>query len=99
MKNKMTGKPRKDPNTGYMQSHSLSTTDVTKMAGTAAGPESLYSKRNFPEEKRRYWDTLASQVTEKSDIFNRNHQLNEEQQKQHFQSWEGLWGRPGNGAP
>jgi len=99
MKNKMTGKPRKDPNTGYMQSHSLSTIDVTKMAGTAAGAESLYSKRNFPEEKRRYWDTLASQVTEKSDIFNRNHQLNEEQQKQHFQSWEGLWGRPGNGAP
>jgi hypothetical protein len=27
-----TGKPRKDPTTGYMMSHSLHTTDVTQSA-------------------------------------------------------------------
>ena len=33
-----TGKPRIDPNTGYMMSHSLSSTDVTRRA---AGPASI----------------------------------------------------------
>ena len=28
----VTGKPRKDPDTGYMMNHSLSTTDVTRLA-------------------------------------------------------------------
>ena len=27
-----TGKPRRDPDTGYMMNHSLSTTDVTRLA-------------------------------------------------------------------
>lgn len=27
-----TGKPRKDPDTGYMMNHGLSTTDVTRLA-------------------------------------------------------------------
>ena len=30
MKNQMTGRPHKDPNTGYMMDHSLNTTDITK---------------------------------------------------------------------
>ena len=30
MKQSQAGRPRKDPSTGYMLSHSLSTTDVTK---------------------------------------------------------------------
>ena len=25
--------------------------------------------------------------------------MEEQQQKQHFESWETFWGRPGNGAP
>ena len=32
LKEMSTGKPRKDPATGYMMSHSLSSTDVTKSA-------------------------------------------------------------------
>ena len=32
MKEKHTGKPHKDPATGYMMSHGLSSTDVTKLA-------------------------------------------------------------------
>ena len=32
MKNSATGKPRKDPDTGYMMDHSLSSTDVTRLA-------------------------------------------------------------------
>lgn len=30
-----TGKPRRDPSTGYLMSHSLSTTDVTQLASQA----------------------------------------------------------------
>ena len=33
---KVTGKPKRDPSTGYMMNHSLGTTDVTQMA-TAKG--------------------------------------------------------------
>ena len=33
---KVTGKPNRDPSTGYMMNHSLGTTDVTQMA-TAKG--------------------------------------------------------------
>ena len=29
---KVTGKPKRDPSTGYMMNHSLSTTDVTQLA-------------------------------------------------------------------
>ena len=32
MKNSKTGKPRKDPETEYMMDHSLSSTDVTRLA-------------------------------------------------------------------
>ena len=32
MKNSIGGKPRKDPNTGQMMDHSLSSTDVTRLA-------------------------------------------------------------------
>ena len=35
MKNATTGKPRKDPETGYMMDHSLPTTDVTRLAVNA----------------------------------------------------------------
>ena len=32
MKNQTTGRPRKDPATGYMMDHSLNSTDITKHA-------------------------------------------------------------------
>ena len=32
MKSQSTGRPQKDPSTGYMMSHGLSSTDVTRLA-------------------------------------------------------------------
>ena len=32
MGDKVTGRPRRDPSTGYMMNHSLGTTDVTQLA-------------------------------------------------------------------
>ena len=38
-------------------------------------------------------------VADKQDYNRHNREYDEEQQKQHFQSWETFWGRPGYGAP
>ena len=47
MKQSQAGRPRKDPSTGYMLSHSLSTTDVTKA--------------QVPGNVHRYWHLLVIQ--------------------------------------
>ena len=39
------------------------------------------------------------EVADKQDYNRHNREYDEEQQKQHFQSWETFWGRPGYGAP
>ena len=39
------------------------------------------------------------EVADKLDYNRHNREYDEEQQKQHFQSWETFWGRPGYGAP
>ena len=59
MKEKYTGKPHKDPSTGYMMSHGLSSTDVTRMADKK-GANAYASSRN--ENKQRYVDSLSHQV-------------------------------------
>ncbi len=44
LKEMSTGKPKKDPSTGYLMSHALPSTDVTKIAdkkGYAASPLSF----------------------------------------------------------
>jgi len=97
MKDKQTGKPHKDPATGYMMSHGLSSTDVTKLADKKGSQ--FLSTRSGHDDKRRYWDTLNSQVSEKLDYSHRHKEFDEEQQKRHFESWETFWGRPGYGAP
>jgi len=89
-----TGNPKRDPSTGYMMNHSLSTTDVTKLA-SLQGPQPWHSADN----KQQYWDQLTGQVSEKQNIGALGKQIDEKQQKQHFESWEQFWGRPGNGAP
>ena len=38
-------------------------------------------------------------MADKQDYNRHNREYDEEQQKQHFQSWETFWGRPGYGAP
>jgi len=93
MKNSIGGKPRKDPNTGQMMDHSLSSTDVTRLA--VSGPQAWHQGGN----KHQYSDQLSGQVAEKQDIGARGKEMDELQQKQHFESWESFWGRPGYGAP
>ena len=51
------------------------------------------------DNKQQYWEQLTGQVSEKQDIGARGRQMEEQAQKQHFESWETFWGRPGNGAP
>ena len=51
MKNQITGRPAKDPATGYMMSHGLSSTDVTRMADKK-GANQYASSRN--DNKQRY---------------------------------------------
>ena len=46
-----------------------------------------------------YQNQLLGQVTEKLDTRDRVRMMEEEQQSQHFQSWDTFWGRPGYGAP
>ena len=43
MKEKYTGKPHKDPSTGYMMSHGLSSTDVTKLADKQGSDTDIYT--------------------------------------------------------
>ncbi|XP_023341487.1 uncharacterized protein LOC111711377 [Eurytemora carolleeae] len=79
-----------------MMSHALHSTDVTKLADRR-GTE--YSKPPAPEERKRYWDTLTGQVSEKMDSSLRTRELDDEQQRRHYESWDSFWGRPGYGAP
>ena len=51
------------------------------------------------DNKQQYWEQLTGQVSEKENIGARGKQIDEQEQKQHFESWETFWGRPGNGAP
>ena len=51
------------------------------------------------DNKQQYWEQLTGQVSEKQNIGALGKQIDEKQQKQHFESWETFWGRPGNGAP
>ena len=95
MKSQSTGRPAKDPATGYMMSHGLSSTDVTRLADKMGSNQ--YAARN--DNKQRYVDSLSHQVADKQDHVRHSREFDEEQQKQHFQSWETFWGRPGYGAP
>ena len=79
MKDFHTGKPHKDPSTGYMMSHGLSSTDVTKLADKRGG--GLLSTRSQHDDKKRYWDTLNTQISEKQDYSSRNREFDEQQQR------------------
>ena len=99
MKEKQTGKPRKDPATGYMLSHSLPTTDVTQSKDPNRHELPAYPKKSPLEEKRQYYDELAYQVSTKHHIKSEKMKSDEAQQMLHFQRWDTFWGRPGYGAP
>ena len=76
----MTGKPRKDPETGYMMNHSLGTTDVTRLAvkghqmNSGSGVRGVYNTQ------------LRGQVAERAEDEMRERERDSAQQSQHFQA-------------
>ena len=59
MVDKVTGRPKRDPSTGYMMNHSLGTTDVTQLATVqASGPQPW----SDVESKQLYWEQLTGQA-------------------------------------
>merc|ERR1719412_2994559 len=99
LKEKPTGKPRKDPETGYMMSHSLGCTDVTKAKDPKRSELPAYPRRSPFEEKKSYYGELAQQIHSKSEQNLIKQGYEAEQQRAHFAHWDTYWGRPGNGAP
>ena len=72
----VTGKPRRDPDTGYMMNHSLATTDVTRLAVRGHQVSSVNSVYNTQ---------LRGQVVERAEGEMRDREREAEQQNQHFQ--------------
>ena len=65
LKNKTTGNPRKDPNTGYMMNHSLPSSDVTRAQDPKHTELPAYPRQSPLEEKKTYYTELANQVVSK----------------------------------
>jgi len=99
LKNKTTGNPRKDPNTGYMMNHSNPSTDVTRAQDPGHRELPAYPRQSPLEEKKTYYTELANQVVSKAQTGQAKARMEEEQQRQHFAHWDTYWGRPGYGAP
>ena len=68
LKNKTTGNPRKDPNTGYMMNHSLPSSDVTRAQDPKHTELPAYPRQSPLEEKKTYYTELANQVVSKVKI-------------------------------
>ena len=49
--------------------------------------------------KEEYSGVLAGQVQERQGLLAEGREIDDMQQRQHFQSWQTFWGRPGCGAP
>ena len=49
--------------------------------------------------KVEYNGVLTGQVEERQGLLAEGREIDDLQQRQHFQSWETFWGRPGRGAP
>ena len=68
LKNKTTGNPRKDPNTGYMMNHSLPSSDVTRAQDPKHTELPAYPRQSPLEEKKTYYTELANQVVSKVNV-------------------------------
>lgn len=99
LKDKATGKPRKDPNTGYMMSHALSTTDVTRQQDPTRTELPAYPRRSPMEDRASYYHELANQVVTKHEVKGHKLKQDEEQSRAHYSQMDTYWGRPGYGAP
>ncbi|XP_025832415.1 uncharacterized protein LOC108732802 [Agrilus planipennis] len=67
--------------------YSLSSTDVTKVM------------ENRVECDNEYFHNLQSQVDERREKIKSSILEDFEKSKQHFNTWDSFWGRPGHGAP
>ena len=99
LKHAVTGKPRKDPDTGYMMNHSLGTTDVTRMAvkGHQVGITQytmvvLLNKHyvkvagsNNVAARDVYHHQLQGQVAARAETESRDREREAAQQSVHFQ--------------
>lgn len=99
LKDKATGKPRKDPATGYMMSHALSTTDVTRQQDPTRTELPAYPRRSPMEDRASYYHELANQVVTKHEVKGHKLKQDEEQSRAHYNQMDTYWGRPGYGAP
>ena len=69
LKNKATGNPRKDPNTGYMMSQTNPSTDVTRAQDPGHRELPAYPRQSPLEEKKTYYTELANQVVSKVSTY------------------------------
>jgi hypothetical protein len=58
-----------------------------------------YPKKSPLEEKKQYYQELATQISYKDAETSQKRETEEQQQIIHFKQWDAFWGRPGGGAP
>ncbi|XP_049842389.1 uncharacterized protein LOC126293301 [Schistocerca gregaria] len=75
--------------------HPLASTDVTRVRSE---PPSA-SPRSWLKSGSDYIQELSRQVTTKQQEQQRAVQEERESSRKHHETWRGLWGRPGHGAP
>ncbi|KAJ1527658.1 hypothetical protein ONE63_007620 [Megalurothrips usitatus] len=68
----------------------LPTTDVTNVTKV---------KEDAGHEKDQTWRELAEQIDRKKRQLEATRAEEQERSRQHFETWQMLWGRPGHGAP
>ncbi|XP_078334498.1 uncharacterized protein LOC111112620 [Crassostrea virginica] len=88
---KVVGKPRRNPVTGLLENHHLGNSDVSlqKMGS---------QPRNLTEQKQ-YHDFLDTMNEERSRRNALGKMKDYQEGKKHYDTMDGLWGRPGGGAP
>ncbi|KAE8742446.1 hypothetical protein FOCC_FOCC012000 [Frankliniella occidentalis] len=81
--------PRPRAGQGRQGAH-LPTTDVTNVTKV---------KEDVSQEKEQTWRDLAAQIDRKRRTMEASRAEEQERSRQHFETWQMLWGRPGHGAP
>ncbi|KAG1650013.1 hypothetical protein GQR58_028463 [Nymphon striatum] len=92
MRDTVVGKPKKDPYTGEILSHHKVRKDDPYSQGSNVNGDPKVARNMLHED-------LTRQAVNK--ISNKDALKKEERRKslEHIESWNGMWGKPGNGAP
>ncbi|XP_036357034.1 uncharacterized protein LOC115209500 isoform X4 [Octopus sinensis] len=86
------GKPRRDPYTGILLDNHLRTSDISKSKMGYHYPED-------PQFKTKYCNDLITAAEERYRLRELEKLKLKQQEKQHQDTFNGVWGRPGGGAP